>query len=622
MRKTVWVTWLFGLCASGCVESNSITCDNGLVCPAGLSCDEPHGACVRDIQLTACNGLVDTDPCTIDRPLDGVCLDGVCLFSRCGDGIIAGAEQCDGETFSDPKYQSCAQGFGFHDDGVVTCTEQCTYNLDACTRICGDGVLDANTQEVCDGSALGAFSDCRELGYYDPGALTCNGACTYDVSNCHRRCGDGTKDPEELCDGSPPALGCTDFGYDAGFAPCAPICAPALDDCKLFGWKRLAMPSGAYLASAAIYGNTLYGGLFEGGFMTYQAGGVPTVTVADGDNYATLNDLWIFSPNDIWAATDDSQGGILHFNGTTWSNDGFSNTGNNHAFWGFAPDDLYLFQDNKVRHWDGNAWTTVFTSFVPGYAYDAVATAPNNIFLLSNITLNHYTGTWGTATIPGFSRYVKAANVGATIFIGGADTNGHTVVARSQDSGGSWKVYDLSVLLPNGGAGGALTSIFANTVDDVWVSTTIAIYHFDGAAWTVQVLPTRIDAIAAIGSEVIAGGFDPFSQFGQTYRYLGTSLLDLAQITATDYELAPYSPLTAGYAKASNDIWIGTSYAAPSSAVPTTTFHFDGTEWTEHTMSGAGAGGNTTGFAVFGPSDVYAAVGDYGVYHYSGTGTP
>ena len=605
--------------AAGCVESNSIQCQNGLLCPIGYACDEARGACVRPDQKEACNGRIDGDVCEIDMPADGICSAGVCLPKRCGDGVVSDLEQCDGDAFADDDKRSCKTGFGFHEEGVVTCTPQCTYNIDACSKICGDGTLD--TGETCDGSALGAYTDCKQLGYYDPGALTCSGACTYDTSNCHRRCGDGTKDPEELCDGAPPALGCTDFGFDAGFAPCAPICAPDFVDCLIFNWKRLPLPPNHYLASAMVYGDTLYAGMLEGKLMTYKAGGTPVITLAD-DNYATPNDLWVFAPNDIWAVTDDNQGGILHFDGMTWSNDG-SNTGNNHAFWGFAPNDLYLFQDNRVRHWDGNNWSTVFSTFVPGYAYDAIATDSSNIFLLSNNTLNHYNGAaWGTVTIPGITRFVRAGSFGSTLFIGGADANGRLVVARSANKGLAWTVDDLSLLLPNGGAGGQLTSIFANAANDVWVATNIAIYHFDGAAWTVQALPTRIDAIAAIGNEVIAGGFDYISQFGQTYRYLGTSLIDLAQIAPSEYELAPYSPLTAGYARASNDIWIGTSYSASGSAVPTTTFHFDGTSWTEHSMSGAGVGGNVTGFAAFGANDVYAAVGDYGVYHYSGTGTP
>ncbi|HTL36089.1 MAG TPA: hypothetical protein VL326_23320 [Kofleriaceae bacterium] len=619
MRKTAWVGLLAVWLAAGCVESDSLQCKNGLYCPIGYACDEARGACVRPDQVEACNGHVDGDVCEIDMPADGICSGGVCLAKRCGDGVVSDLEQCDGDAFADEKYRSCKQGFGFHEDGVVTCTPQCTYNIDACSKICGDGMLD--TGETCDGTALGQFSDCQQLGYYDPGALTCSGACTYDTTNCHRRCGDGTKDPEELCDGAPPALGCTDFGFDAGFAPCAPICAPDFQDCRLFGWKRFPLPPNSYIESAMIVGDTLYAGLLEGSLMTYKAGGTPNITFVADTNQSTMNELWVFSPSDIWAVTDDNQGGILHFNGTVWTND-TSYTGNNHAFWGFAPNDLYLFQDNKVRHWDGNDWTDVFTTFVPGYAYDAVATASNNIYVCSNTTLNHYTGTWGTTTIPGMSRYVKAGALGSTIFIGGSNASAHLAVARSSNGGGSWTVDDLSLLLPSSGAGQTITSIHVNAANDVWVAANTAIYHFDGAAWTIQVVPTRIDAIAALGNEVIAGGFDLFAQFGQNYRYLGTSLIDLAQITPADYELAPYSPLSAGFAVASNDIWIGASYSAPASGVPTTTFHFDGTSWLEHSMSGAGAGGDVMGIAAFGANDVYAAVGDYGVYHYSGTSTP
>jgi hypothetical protein len=612
VRKIVGLVVLAVLCAAGCVQSNSITCDGGYLCPAGLACDEAHHACVRQAQLTACNGLADEATCAIDEPDDGICSDGVCLPSKCGDGVIAGAEQCDGDAFVDAKFRSCKAGFGFHDEGVVTCSPQCTYKLDACTRSCGDGTLDL--EEVCDGSSLGQYSDCRELGFYDQGALTCTGACTYDTTSCERRCGDHIKDPEELCDGAPPALGCTDFGYDAGFAPCAPICAADLGDCKLFGWKRLPMPYNSYLASVTRYGDTLYAGLLEGQLMTYKAGGSPSVMLADTVNSDDLDDLWVFSPTDVWAATID---GLLHYNGAIWTRHDF-NISNDHAFWGFAPNNIYLFGAGKTFHWNGSAWSEDTSVPVLGYAYDAYATATNNVFVMSNADLRHFNGlTWGTKSIPGFTRYLEAGGIGSTIFIGGGDTNGHTTVARSQNAGTSWTVYDLTALTPNAGIGNTLTSIFVNEVDDVWVSATNALYHFDGVAWTVQSLPTRTDVVAAIGNEVIAGGFDYYTQFGQTYRYLGTSLVDLSQITPTEYELAPYSPLTAGSASASDNLWIGTSYAAPGSAVPATTFHFDGTGWTEHTTS---IGTSVSGLAAFSPTNVYAALRSTGIYHYNGTG--
>jgi cysteine-rich repeat protein len=119
--------------ATGCVQSNSITCDDGTVCPNGDTCDVTHHLCVHDDQLTACAGKQPGDECHASA-VDGHCLDGVCLASVCGDGLVEFGEVCDDGNTVDGT------------DGVSDgCSADCHSDFS-----CGNNIVDAFTHEECD----------------------------------------------------------------------------------------------------------------------------------------------------------------------------------------------------------------------------------------------------------------------------------------------------------------------------------------------------------------------------------------------------------------------------------------------------------------------------------------
>lgn len=96
----------------------------------------------------------------------------------CGDGEIALGEVCDGNEFAGATCTSL--GFG---GGALSCSADCLEIDDSgCTALpsCGDGLL--NGGEQCDGNQLGGAS-CVTQGF-DSGALDCTASCTYDVSAC------------------------------------------------------------------------------------------------------------------------------------------------------------------------------------------------------------------------------------------------------------------------------------------------------------------------------------------------------------------------------------------------------------------------------------------------------
>lgn len=95
--------------------------------------------------------------------------------SACGNGRLDPAEQCDGQLLG---VSSC-QSLGWT-AGVLTCTDQCTYDLSGC-HSCGNGQIDDNEQ--CDGALLNAAT-CQSLGWEGGGDLTCATDCTFDTSGC------------------------------------------------------------------------------------------------------------------------------------------------------------------------------------------------------------------------------------------------------------------------------------------------------------------------------------------------------------------------------------------------------------------------------------------------------
>ena len=96
----------------------------------------------------------------------------------CGDGQIAIGEACDGNNLDG---ETCATlGFG---GGTLTCSADCSAIVDSgCIPLpsCGDGML--NGGEQCDGNQLGGAS-CVTQGF-DLGELGCSASCTYDITDC------------------------------------------------------------------------------------------------------------------------------------------------------------------------------------------------------------------------------------------------------------------------------------------------------------------------------------------------------------------------------------------------------------------------------------------------------
>lgn len=113
----------------------------------------------------------------------------------CGDGVVAGDEDCDGSDFRGQTCESMS-----YDGGTLLCNGDCTYNFDSCEEyVCGDGIIEG--AEFCDSHDVGGV-DCVDL-FYDFGILTCLDDCNwYDVAGCGDfECGNNVAESTETCDG-------------------------------------------------------------------------------------------------------------------------------------------------------------------------------------------------------------------------------------------------------------------------------------------------------------------------------------------------------------------------------------------------------------------------------------
>jgi hypothetical protein len=195
--RTILVCVVLGALApvTACVTSSTSHCKNDLTCPSGMMCSPTGEACVDSDLVIACHGNDDGMPCTVPGLPTATCMGGVCQASRCGDGRVTGAEECDGNLL---QGQNC-QTRGFYEAAGLRCGPDCKFDTSQCRGYCGDGKK--NGKEQCDGSDL-AGATCFNAGFYKAKGLRCGPDCKYDVSSCTGgRCGDGILNGLEQCDG-------------------------------------------------------------------------------------------------------------------------------------------------------------------------------------------------------------------------------------------------------------------------------------------------------------------------------------------------------------------------------------------------------------------------------------
>ena len=100
----------------------------------------------------------------------------------CGDNVAYYGEPCDGIDLNDADCTTLDMGFS---GGTLGCAADCSgFDTSECFVLaCGDGVI--NGPEQCDGDNLGDVMGCDDIpGFTGEGGVTCNDDCAYDTSAC------------------------------------------------------------------------------------------------------------------------------------------------------------------------------------------------------------------------------------------------------------------------------------------------------------------------------------------------------------------------------------------------------------------------------------------------------
>lgn len=151
----------------------------------------------------------------------------------CGNGVLESGESCDGGDFpSWEDTEGCEAVVGKDAWGDLNCTATCEIDTSEC-HYCGDGEFDPDNEE-CDGDMEVACADIVEGPW--SGVATCTDWCEFDTSACEPLCGNGILDDGEACDGDVFGEGsCTDFGAVGGELECTASCTLSPASCDFCG---------------------------------------------------------------------------------------------------------------------------------------------------------------------------------------------------------------------------------------------------------------------------------------------------------------------------------------------------------------------------------------------------
>ena len=494
------------LALSGCVSTNSVFCADGLVCPAEATCDAVNHRCLLAEQIAVCSGVAPGAGCEF-RGIPGVCFDGACTPTSCGDGLVTGAEECDGNNLG--LFADCTQ-LGYYDNGPLACGLDCRYDRFACTTgLCGDDVR--NGPEVCDGSDI-AVTDCLDLDFYESGPVTCNDACSYNTSQCAGYCGDATLNGPEVCEqGLPIVETCLGFGYDRGHVECAQ-CLPDISSCRYNSWRKLTFPLSTIVR--AMHGTSrrdVFAVGTDSAVMRWDGTRWTAMTAAATEQFRAV---WALAPSHVIAAGE--LGTIQRYNGSTWSTQLVDATWRFNAIVGTGASEAFIAGSKGLMRYDGSTWTA-FAAPDPVEVTDLWGTSGSDLYVIDvngKLSRRDATG-WSTVTIPGNptkhavwgtqpgdvwvaasdglyqlvgANWVKTAINFGTINVGGRTADGKICIAGTQ----VW-CYDGAIWSFLAGAAngfGDLTSLYASAPDDLFIAGQVGIQHFQGSQWFVISYPT------------------------------------------------------------------------------------------------------------------------------------
>lgn len=243
-----------------CVQSEygNLTCTYAEKCMANEFCLVTLSPGNNNLHLAACDSSEDSKAysqkvcCTLGNQMRKTCLtrtnQDVPCTRKCGNGIMEANpendegvnEECDGRDLGGKTL--CSEYDANYVSGNLKCAPGCIYDTSGCfdkeqfdkaqalptSPKCGNGVVDRQFGEECDGRDLQGKTFCTDLNtptrkIYETGKLSCipkgePNACKYSTRNCHGSCGNGRIDSasDEQCDPTVnPILDYTCYNYSA-----------------------------------------------------------------------------------------------------------------------------------------------------------------------------------------------------------------------------------------------------------------------------------------------------------------------------------------------------------------------------------------------------------------------
>lgn len=220
-------------CTDACaLDTSECTLCGNDVLEAGEQCDGIDLGAQSCMSLGFSGGIVACNPECWGFDVSGCTL--------CGDGVREGDEECDGDDLQGQTCSSIGRGYS---GGELACDTECASldDVGCYTSVCGNG--NREPDEVCDDSFFMNDWTCADLGFVD-GQLECVNCMSLDVSGCHN-CGNDTVEAGETCDGSAlPGGNCTDLGFESGMLGCAEDCLGYVG-CTTYGGNCCAAHAGA-----------------------------------------------------------------------------------------------------------------------------------------------------------------------------------------------------------------------------------------------------------------------------------------------------------------------------------------------------------------------------------------
>ncbi|MBU1198458.1 MAG: DUF4215 domain-containing protein [Nanoarchaeota archaeon] len=179
------------------------------------------------------NGVVaGNEECDDGNNIDGDGCSTYCKSEDCGNNRVEVGEVCDG---TDLNGKNC-DTIGDFTGGTLGCKDNCGFNTSKCNdpvNYCGDGVI--RSGEQCEGGLHG--KKCIDFPPFTGGTLSCQN-CTYNTSRCTGPtggyCGDGKVVVGEQCEGGIGSITCRDFDeFTRGTLECvSSTCLFDTSDCK------------------------------------------------------------------------------------------------------------------------------------------------------------------------------------------------------------------------------------------------------------------------------------------------------------------------------------------------------------------------------------------------------